>query len=129
MPEQTHYLLIGAFAAGHAAQAIREKDKNGRIIIAGLEPHPPYDRPPLSKDSLTDDEFKNDDSYSKPDEYYQDNNIEVRPASKAVRIDRVAQTVYFDDGAAIAYEKLLLATGASMGLGLLWIRKIVNFDV
>lgn len=113
MAETTQYLLIGGFAAGQAAQSIRKIDPNGRIIIVGKEQHPPYDRPPLSKQSLTDDSFKTDDPYSKLDNYYPDNNIELRLGHEVVAIDRAGQSVMLDHGNSITYEKLLIATGAT----------------
>ena len=70
MTSHYDYLLIGGFACVHAAQSIREQDKEGTILIIGEEPHPPYDRPPLSKDYLTDDEMSPDGPYSKYDDFY-----------------------------------------------------------
>ena len=44
------YLIIGAgMTAESAMRAIREADPSGTIGAFGAEPHPPYDRPPLSK--------------------------------------------------------------------------------
>jgi NADPH-dependent 2,4-dienoyl-CoA reductase/sulfur reductase-like enzyme len=44
------YVIVGAGLAGvSAAQAIRERDHSGAILLMGAEKHLPYDRPPLSK--------------------------------------------------------------------------------
>jgi NADPH-dependent 2,4-dienoyl-CoA reductase/sulfur reductase-like enzyme len=45
-----HVLVVGASAAGlGTAEALRRKGFTGRLTLAGAEPEPPYDRPPLSK--------------------------------------------------------------------------------
>ncbi|HMH84075.1 MAG TPA: FAD/NAD(P)-binding oxidoreductase [Gemmatimonadales bacterium] len=44
------YLIVGGgMTADAAAHAIREVDPKGSIGLIGAEPHPPYNRPPLSK--------------------------------------------------------------------------------
>ncbi len=110
----THYdyILIGSFAAVHAAQSIREADKEGSILIVGDEPHPPYDRPPLSKNYLTDDEMKPDDPYSKYDDFYSKNHITLHTKTRVTSIDREARSIATDTGEHIGYGKLLIATGA-----------------
>jgi 3-phenylpropionate/trans-cinnamate dioxygenase ferredoxin reductase subunit len=113
MPESTNYLLVGGgLASVWAAQNIRERDKEGRLIIVGEESRPPYDKPPLSKNYIADDEIKEADAYSKFDNFYPDNNIELMLGSKATKLDPAAHTVTLENGTAIRYEKLLLCTGA-----------------
>lgn len=111
--EQTKYLLIGGGVASvQASMAIRERDKKGRMIIVGNEKWHPYDRPPLSKQMLVDEDFTPDDASSKFDNYYPDNNIELMLGRTAAELDRAAKTVALDNGQTIQYEKLLLATGS-----------------
>lgn len=113
MAESTKYLLVGAgLAAVWAAQNIRERDKEGRIIIVGEENRPPYDKPPLSKQYLAKDDVPEDDAYSKFDNFYPDNHIELMLGSKAVKLDPAAHTVTLENGSAIHYERLLLCTGS-----------------
>jgi 3-phenylpropionate/trans-cinnamate dioxygenase ferredoxin reductase subunit len=113
MPESTKYLLVGGgLAAVWAAQNIRERDKEGRIIIVGEENRPPYDKPPLSKQYLANDEIAEDDAYSKFDNFYPDNNIELMLGSKATKLDPAAHTVTLENGTELKYEKLLLSTGS-----------------
>jgi nitrite reductase/ring-hydroxylating ferredoxin subunit len=52
-PERSTALILGAGAAGAAAvEALRQGGFSGRIVMAGAEDHPPYDRPNCSKDLL-----------------------------------------------------------------------------
>jgi 3-phenylpropionate/trans-cinnamate dioxygenase ferredoxin reductase subunit len=107
------YVLVGGgLACVWAAQSIREHDKEGKLTIIGEEPFPPYDRPPLSKNLLTDDEMTQDDPYSKLDEFYPNNGIELHTATRVMRLDRITRTLLLDDGHTIGYDRLLLATGA-----------------
>ena len=44
------YLIVGGgMTADAAARGIRERDPKGSIGIIGADPHPPYNRPPLTK--------------------------------------------------------------------------------
>lgn len=46
-------VIVGASLAGlRAAEALREEGFTGPLTVVGDEPHPPYDRPPLSKQVL-----------------------------------------------------------------------------
>jgi 3-phenylpropionate/trans-cinnamate dioxygenase ferredoxin reductase subunit len=51
MAEQSYtYIIVGAgLAGGFAADAIRERDRKGSVLLVGDEKHLPYDRPALSK--------------------------------------------------------------------------------
>src|SRR5690348_14506046 len=51
MEHSYDYLILGAgMAASAAARGIRARDPRGSIGLIGAEAHPPYDRPPLTKD-------------------------------------------------------------------------------
>lgn len=114
MEESTRYLLIGGGPTSvWAAQNIRERDSEGGIIIICGEKHPPYDKPPLSKQYLLKDDYQAEDAYTKFDNFYPDNRIQLHVGLRAVKIDRNARIVTLEDGHPIRYEKLLLATGAS----------------
>ena len=49
MPSYTYLIIGGGMTAGAAVGGIREADPNGSVGLIGADPHPPYDRPPLSK--------------------------------------------------------------------------------
>jgi 3-phenylpropionate/trans-cinnamate dioxygenase ferredoxin reductase subunit len=49
-------VMIGAgLASVRAAEELRAQGFSGSITIVGAESHPPYERPPLSKDFLGGD--------------------------------------------------------------------------
>ena len=51
------YLIVGASLAGATAAAtLREEGFDGSLTLIGEEPHPPYERPPLSKEYLRGEE-------------------------------------------------------------------------
>ncbi|MFM8350919.1 MAG: FAD-dependent oxidoreductase, partial [Actinomycetales bacterium] len=50
----TGALIVGAGLGGlRAAEALRSSGFQGAITVVGDEPHPPYNRPPLSKEALS----------------------------------------------------------------------------
>lgn len=111
--EAVHYLLVGGgLANATAAQTLRERDPEGRILVVSAEPHGPYHRPPLSKEYLRG-EAGWDQVLVAPEQDWTAKNIEVRTGSKATRLDTTAQTVVLDNGDTLRYEKLCLATGAT----------------
>ncbi|HEV2471544.1 MAG TPA: FAD/NAD(P)-binding oxidoreductase, partial [Chthonomonadales bacterium] len=113
MEERYQYVLVGGgLASVSAAQAIRETDKEGKILLIGDEPHPPYDRPPFSKNFITNDEMTPDDGYSKYDDFYPKNTIELHTKTRVTRLDASSRTITLDSGKTVTYEKLLLATGS-----------------
>ena len=110
--EQADILIIGGGQAGfQVAASLRQKRFDGSILLCGEEAHPPYQRPPLSKAALKGD-LEETALWYRPDAFYNAQGIDVRGDLRALSIDRSAKTVRFDDGSAIAYGTLVLATGA-----------------
>ncbi len=115
MATSANYVIIGGgLAAAMAAQAIRERDSSGSVIIVCREKYLPYDRPPLSKDMLRDDkgEMSADDIASVNEKFYPDKNVQAIIGTHAKTIDRAAKTVTLENSNSIAYDKLLIATGS-----------------
>lgn len=111
MPE-THTLIIGASHAGaQAAVSLRQAGYAGRITLLGEESVPPYHRPPLSKDYLSGDKAEAD-ILLRPVESYEESGIALKLGCRAGAIDRAGKTVQTMDGDHIAYDHLILATGA-----------------
>ena len=108
----TGMVIIGAGMAGHRAViSLRAAGHEGSITLIGDEKWLPYDRPPLSKSTITDE--------AEPlPVWLMDEGIaaslkcEARNGVAATHIDRAKKTVRLADGSAVAYDKLLMATGA-----------------
>jgi 3-phenylpropionate/trans-cinnamate dioxygenase ferredoxin reductase component len=108
------YVIIGGGLAGsHAAQAIRENDPNGSILLITDENHPPYDRVPLSKNYLTG-KMKSEVLYVKQSNFYADQKIELLVGSKATKLDPKNHIVDIGSGTQVNYKKLLLVTGGQV---------------
>jgi 3-phenylpropionate/trans-cinnamate dioxygenase ferredoxin reductase subunit len=110
MPET--FVIVGAsLTGGSAAVTLREEGFDGRTILIGEEPHPPYARPPLSKEYFRGEEpFV--DALLRPLDFYASNEIETRLGVRASRVDPVDKTVELADGRRIPYDKVLIATGS-----------------
>lgn len=108
--EQVPYVIIGGGLAGvAAADAIRRRDKTGRLILVCAEPHPPYDRVPLSKDYLLGN-IERQQVFLRQPRFYERNNITLLHQA-ATALDLQARLVTLADGSQLGFEKLLLATG------------------
>jgi 3-phenylpropionate/trans-cinnamate dioxygenase ferredoxin reductase subunit len=105
-------VIIGAGeCGGRAALTLRELGYDGPVTLVGDEPHLPYERPPLSKDAMVADAPAVKAIASEAD--LADKAIaHLRPVTVAA-VDRAARLVKLADGGELAYEKLLLATGAT----------------
>ncbi|WP_293236465.1 FAD-dependent oxidoreductase [Mycolicibacterium sp.] len=103
-------VVVGAgHAGGTLVSLLRQHDHDGRLVLIGAEPHPPYHRPPLSKKFFSDDY----EQLLRPIDFYRNQGIEVLLDTEVTRIDRAAKSVLIDDGDDIAYTHLVLATGAA----------------
>ena len=105
-------VIIGASHAGaEAAVALRKLGHEGRVTLVGEEAHPPYHRPPLSKDYLSGAKTL-DAILLRPEASYAEADIDLRLGVRAERIDREGKRVELSDGSALPYGKLIVATGA-----------------
>jgi NADPH-dependent 2,4-dienoyl-CoA reductase/sulfur reductase-like enzyme len=102
-------VVVGASLAGlRGAEALRRNGYAGRLTLIGNEPYRPYDRPPLSKHVLSGELAP--DASELPQLVALD--ADWRLGHAAVGLDRVARTIRLADGAVLAYDRLLIATGA-----------------
>lgn len=105
-------VILGAgHAGGSAAAFLRQYGHEGPIVLVGEEPLLPYQRPPLSKAWLKG-EAGEEELQLRPPSFYAENDIAVRLGVRATRIDREARRVALEDGEALPYDALVLATGA-----------------
>ena len=108
---QQRYVIVGAsLAGGTAAMTLREEGFDGEIVLIGAELHPPYERPPLSKEYLQG-EKPFEDALLKPSGFYDDHNIQTRFGKRAIRVDPFDHMVELEGGGMLRYDKLLVATG------------------
>ncbi|MCR5879870.1 NAD(P)/FAD-dependent oxidoreductase [Phenylobacterium sp. J367] len=105
-------VIVGAgHAGGTAAALLRQLKFSGEVVLLGDEPEAPYQRPALSKAWL---HGKADaDSLSlRPLTFYAECGIDFRPSARVQAINRETRTITCADGGSLAYERLVLATGA-----------------
>jgi 3-phenylpropionate/trans-cinnamate dioxygenase ferredoxin reductase subunit len=107
-----HVVIVGAgHAGGTLAALLHQYGHAGAITLVGEEPIPPYQRPPLSKAWLKG-EADAESLALKPLEFYAGNRIDFRPSVRGVSIDRARKVLALSDGSELAYDVLVLATGA-----------------
>ncbi|MHA3021409.1 NAD(P)/FAD-dependent oxidoreductase [Mycobacterium sp. BMJ-28] len=113
MPTRPTFVIIGAGLAGaKAAEALRDKEFGGQIVLFGSEAQLPYERPPLSKDYLAGK--KEPDEFTVvPQSWYRDHDVDLRLDTTVQTVDPSAHAVGYQDGKHEHYDKLLLATGSS----------------
>jgi 3-phenylpropionate/trans-cinnamate dioxygenase ferredoxin reductase component len=100
------YLIVGGgMAADAACRGIRDHDADGPIGLVSAEPHPPYDRPPLSKALW---QGKDESTIWRGTEEL---GVELTLGRRIASLDLDARRATDDGGDEYAYERLLLATG------------------
>lgn len=104
--------IVGAsLAGGQAALSLRQKGFAGRIVLVGGEPHPPYERPPLSKEVLMG-EAEPSTTQLVPPERYAEADIELVLGVRATALLPAERSIVLDDGRSLVVDSLLLTTGA-----------------
>jgi 3-phenylpropionate/trans-cinnamate dioxygenase ferredoxin reductase subunit len=101
-------LIVGAGLAGaRCAETLRAGGFSGRVVVAGAEPHLPYERPALSKELL---KGERDRVLLRPDGYWAERGIELMLRTRVVRVgDGVVETAA---GERLRWDALVLTTGA-----------------
>ena len=112
MTAPSRIVIIGAGQSGFwCAKELRNNNFPGEVVLLGDEFHPPYDRPPLSKATLTGNATIESTYYMTAADLA-GIGVVFRTGDPAVAIDRAGKTVRTRDGDSIAYEHLVIATGA-----------------
>lgn len=101
----------GGQAAVQTIEVARQQGFEGSITLISDESVLPYQRPPLSKQYLSGLHDRDWLLY-RPERFYSKYAVSVRLARRVIDIQRTVRTVVLDDGTALPYDKLLLATGA-----------------
>ncbi|MCX7155429.1 MAG: FAD-dependent oxidoreductase [Rhodocyclales bacterium] len=110
--EQTKYLVVGSsHAALEAVTAIRMHDATGSLTLLTRDPHLPYS--PTVLPYVVSGRSAPEGIFLRDEKFFADNHVALKrgTALKALHADRNAAELA--DGSEIAYEKILLATGAS----------------
>jgi NADPH-dependent 2,4-dienoyl-CoA reductase/sulfur reductase-like enzyme/nitrite reductase/ring-hydroxylating ferredoxin subunit len=105
-------VIVGGGSAGFAAtEMLRRRRFQGGIVMLSDDDAPPVDRPNLSKDYLAGN-APEDWVPLRGDSFYTERGIDLRLKTTVTNIDVRAREVVLDDGSKVAYDRLLLATGA-----------------
>lgn len=104
-------VIVGAGHAGaQAAIALRQNKFEGSIAIIGDEPELPYERPPLSKDYLSQ-EKSFERLLIRPADFWKDRDVVLLTGREVDMVDPSDQKVISDDGSVIVYRSLIWAGG------------------
>jgi NADPH-dependent 2,4-dienoyl-CoA reductase/sulfur reductase-like enzyme/nitrite reductase/ring-hydroxylating ferredoxin subunit len=105
-------VIVGGGAAGFAAaEMLRRQDYRGSIVMLSQDAVAPVDRPNLSKDYFAGS-APEDWLPLRPDDFYAKANIDLRLNTEVTSIDTKTRRVVLAGGETVAYDRLLLATGA-----------------
>ena len=105
-------IIVGAgHAGGTAAALLRQYGFEGPIRLIGTEPLAPYQRPPLSKAWLKG-EADADALTLKPESFYGEAGIELMTGRPVAEIDLGAHAIRLEAGDRLAFDTLIIATGA-----------------
>ncbi|HKS45010.1 MAG TPA: FAD-dependent oxidoreductase [Amycolatopsis sp.] len=106
--ENGRIVIVGASLAGlRAAESLRAEGFEGSLTLIGDEPHKPYDRPPLSKQVLLG--LVPPDHTALPGQ--RPVHARWRLGVAAAKLDLDSRKVLLADGEAVAFDRLLIATG------------------
>ena len=106
------FVIVGGGAAGFAAaEMLRRHGFAGSITMLSNDNAAPVDRPNLSKDYLAGS-APEDWLPLRDDDWYADNDITLKLKTEVAALDPRAKQVTLGNGAAVKFDKLLLATGA-----------------
>ncbi|MFD7504721.1 NAD(P)/FAD-dependent oxidoreductase [Streptomyces sp. NPDC059850] len=104
-------VVVGVSAAGlAAAETLRRERYDGALTLVGDEPHPPYDRPPLSKQIL-DGRWDAGRLPLRGRDELDALGLDLRLGTAATGLDAAGRTVALADGAEVPYDGLVIATG------------------
>ncbi len=103
--------IVGFSLAGlRAAETLRRLGFDGSIHVVGAETRDPYDRPPLSKEVLTDSGSPIVPLRKDP---IGDLDLDLHLGVDAVGLEVEARKVRLADGSSIVSDSIVIATGAS----------------
>ncbi len=106
-------VIVGTGHAGaQAAISLRQMGFDGSIAMVGEEAHPPYERPPLSKDVLSG-ERSFERILIRPESFWQDKRIDRIANARVSAVDPVRRSIGAENGRQIGFGALVWAAGGS----------------
>ncbi|HEY6473958.1 MAG TPA: FAD-dependent oxidoreductase [Acidimicrobiales bacterium] len=106
-------IVVGASLAGwRATEGLRAEGYDGTISLVGLEPHLPYDRPPLSKQILAGT-WPPEKAVLADKKRSSELRVHEVLGRRAVRLDADGRKVELDDGSVLSGDGIVVATGAA----------------
>jgi 3-phenylpropionate/trans-cinnamate dioxygenase ferredoxin reductase component len=104
-------LVGGGIASAMAAETLRAEGFDGSILLVGREPHPPYHRPPASKEYLRG-EHGVDDALVHPGAWWDEHDVELLTRTSVLELDPSARTAKLSTKEEVGFDRALVATGA-----------------
>jgi 3-phenylpropionate/trans-cinnamate dioxygenase ferredoxin reductase component len=101
----------GGLAAQRCCETLRARGHEGPITMVCAEDRAPYDRPPLSKGLLAG-ATADAELALRPPGWHAEHDVELLTGVRATGIDRAGRRLRTDRAGSLAYDRLLIATGA-----------------
>ncbi|SUX97578.1 phenylpropionate dioxygenase ferredoxin reductase subunit [Citrobacter youngae] len=111
MNQKTIAIVGGGQAAAMAAAALRQQGFNGELHLFSDEQHLPYERPPLSKAMLLDDNPQLQPIL--PAGWWREHNVQLHLGVTVQTLGRQTHQLVLADGQSYPWDRLLIATGAA----------------
>jgi NADPH-dependent 2,4-dienoyl-CoA reductase/sulfur reductase-like enzyme len=107
-------VIVGASLGGlRTAEALRRDGFEGSIALVGAESHPPYDRPPLSKQVLSG-AWEREKAVLADLDKLAGLGVSAHLGVAAVGLDPATRTVRLADGSSLAGDAVVIATGCAL---------------
>jgi NAD(P)H-nitrite reductase large subunit len=104
-------LIIGAGPAGvTVAETLRRYDGQSDIVLLSGEPFPPYSPPALAEYLLTGQDVH----FWRGRDFPERMGLEYRPGAEVIALQPQAHTVHLANGEALAYDRLVIASGGRL---------------
>jgi NADPH-dependent 2,4-dienoyl-CoA reductase/sulfur reductase-like enzyme len=106
-------VIVGGGPAGlSAARGYRAAGGRAPVTILAAERHPPYRRPPLTKEFLRGS-VPAGDLAIEDRAWFRRHDVELRLGSPVVALDPAAREVRLEDGASLGFAECVLCTGSA----------------
>lgn len=107
-----HYIIVGAGPSGViACETIRKMDQDAQISLVTGQIEPPYSR--MAIPYFLEEKITQSGTYLRHDaNHFSDNNIDI-VSQLVTKVDTAQNNIVLANNETMAYDKLLIATGAS----------------